>query len=94
MQKDDTNIVLVGNRPFMNYVMAIVTQLTIKDQTEVVIKARGLYIVKAIDAIEYVRKKQILNLLLCNIVIDSMEAVNKEGRKNRFSIFEATLKKS
>ncbi|HJJ55876.1 MAG TPA: RNA-binding protein, partial [Methanocorpusculum sp.] len=42
------NIVLIGNKPVMNYVLAVVTQFN-SGNSEITIKARGRAIVRAID---------------------------------------------
>ncbi|MGB9372023.1 MAG: DNA-binding protein Alba, partial [Halobacteriota archaeon] len=44
----DDNIIYVGNKPVMNYVLAVVTQFN-NGADEVLIKARGRAISRAVD---------------------------------------------
>ena len=53
-QKD--NFILVGQKPAMAYVLAVMTQFS-DGQNEVYIKARGRAISRAVDVAEIVRRK-------------------------------------
>ncbi len=88
------NSIFVGNKAFMNYVTAVVMQFTTKDAEEVVIKARGKFISRAVDIAE-VASKRFLNgkVEVSNIKIDSEEFENKEGKQVRVSTIEITLRK-
>ena len=90
---DDNNI-FIGEKPFMNYVTAVVMQFTAKNMPEVVIKARGKFISRAVDVAE-VSAKRFLdnNIEVKDIKINSEEFTNKEGRQVRVSTIEITLKK-
>jgi len=90
---DDNNI-FIGEKPFMNYVTAVVMQFTAKNVPEVVIKARGKFISRAVDVAE-VSAKRFLdnNAEVKEIKINSEEFTNKEGRQVRVSTIEITLKK-
>ena len=55
MAKD--NCIFVGGKPFMNYVTGIVMQFTTKDAKEVIIKARGKFISRAVDIAEVTTKR-------------------------------------
>ena len=92
--KDD-NVIIIGTKPFMNYVTGAVMQFTTKDSEEVVIKARGNFISRAVNVAEVVRKKFLKekNLQIKDIKIDSEELTNKEGKKMNVSTIEITLKK-
>ena len=50
------NIVYIGNKPVMNYVLAVVTQMN-SEFSEVNLKARGRAINRAVDVAEIVRNK-------------------------------------
>ena len=50
MSKD--NSIFVGNKPFMNYVTAVVMQFTTKNADSVIIKGRGKFISRAVDIAE------------------------------------------
>ncbi len=91
----DENVVYISGKPFMNYVTGVVMQFTTKNLKEVVIKARGKFISRAVDVAEVVKKKFLKeqNLKIKDIKIDSEEFTNKEGRKVNVSTIEITLTK-
>ena len=51
------NNIFIGNKPFMNYVTGVVMQFTTKNAHEVIIKARGKFISRAVDVSELSTKK-------------------------------------
>ena len=79
----------------MNYITGVVMQFTSKNRNEVVVKARGKWISRAVDVVEAVRKKFLKdkNLKITNVLIDSNEIENKEGKKMNVSSIEITLGK-
>jgi DNA-binding protein len=92
-EKDD-HVVFVGNKPFMNYVTGVVMQFTTKNATEVIIKARGKFISRAVDIAEVATKRFLENTVeVKDIKIDSEEFENKEGKQVRVSTIEITLAK-
>ena len=93
--KKDENVVYISNKPFMNYVTGVVMQFTNKNSKEVIIKARGKFISRAVDVAEVVKKKFLKeqSLKVKDIKIDSEEFENKEGRKVNVSTIEITLSK-
>ena len=95
-EKQDNNIVFIGTKPFMNYVTSVVMQFTTKQRNEVIIKARGKFITRAIDVAEVVKKRFLeeQKIKVKDIKIDSEEFENKEGRKVSVSTIEITLEKS
>lgn len=54
--KKDDNIVYVGKKPTMSYVLAVITQFSGGTQ-EVNIKARGRSISRAVDVVEVVKNR-------------------------------------
>jgi DNA-binding protein len=87
VQKD--NIVFVGNKPVMNYVLAVVTQFN-NGADEVAIKARGKAISRAVDTAEIA-----LNRFLENVqkkeIITSTEVIDTDTGKTNVSSIEITL---
>lgn len=78
----------------MNYVTGVVMQFTMKGSSEVIIKARGKFISRAVDVAEVSRKRFLDNTVeVKDIKIDSEEFENKEGRQVKVSNIEITLKK-
>jgi len=88
----EDNTIFIGEKPFMNYVTAVVMQFTTKNAGEIFIKARGKFISRAVDVAE-VASKRFLNgqAGIGEIKIDSEEFTNKEGRQVRVSTIEITL---
>ena len=85
------NSMFVGNKPFMNYVTGVVMQFTTKDANEVVVKARGKFISRAVDIVEVATKRFLENIEVKGIKIDSEEFKNKEGKEVRVSTIEIML---
>lgn len=87
------NSIFVGGKPFMNYVTGIVMQFTTKDAKEVIIKARGKFISRAVDIAEVTTKRFLKDQVkVKDISIDSEDFKNKEGRDIRVSTIEITVK--
>ena len=91
----DSNIVYVGNKPPMNYVTAIMAIFNSGEHTEVILKARGNAISRAVDAAEITRNRFITNAELKSIEIGTESVTNEEGRTSNVSSIEIclTLKK-
>ena len=89
------NSVFIGGKPFMNYVTGVVMQFTAKNAEDVVIKARGKFISRAVDVAEVAAKRFMENsVAVKDIKIDSEGFQNNEGRDVRVSTIEITLSKS
>ena len=88
------NTIFIGGKPFMNYVTAVVMQFTTKDAQEVIVKARGKFISRAVD-VSAVSAKRFLqdSVVTKGIEINSEEFENKEGKQVRVSTIEITLVK-
>ena len=88
----DEHIVYVGAKPFMNYVTGVVMQFTTQGAIELVVKARGKFISKAVDIVEVATKRFLENQIsIKDIKIDSEEFENNEGKRVRVSTIEITL---
>jgi DNA-binding protein len=86
------NSIFVGNKPFMNYVTAVVMQFTVKNADEVTIKARGKFISRAVDIAEVATKRFLEGQVeVKDIRIDSEEFENKEGKLVRVSTQEILI---
>jgi DNA-binding protein len=94
-KKQDENVVFIGSKPFMNYVTGVVMQFTTKGSTEVIVKARGKFISRAVDVAEVATKRFLKehNIGIKDINIDSEEFENKEGKRVNVSTIEITLAK-
>ncbi len=91
---NEDNSIFIGSKPFMNYVTSVVVQFTTKNATEVLIKARGKFIARAVDVAEVASKRFMKDQIgVKDIRIDSEEFKNKEGRDVRVSTIEILLEK-
>jgi len=86
--------IYIGGKPFMNYVTAVVMQFTTKGANQVVIRARGKFISRAIDVAEVVRSRFLKDQVqIVDMQIDSEEFKNKEGREVRVSTLDVFMSK-
>ena len=91
----EDNSIFIGGKPFMNYVTGVVMHFTTQNAPEVVIKARGKFISRAVDVAEVASKRFLTGQVsVDNIKIDSEEFKNQEGRNVRVSIIEISLRKA
>lgn len=94
MAGTNDNTIFVGNKPFMNYVTGVVMQFTTQDAKEVIVKARGKFISRAVDIAEIAAKRFLEHQIhVKNVSINSEEFTNKEGKLVRVSTIEVTLAK-
>ena len=86
----DENTIYVGNKPPMSYVLAVVTQFN-GGSDEVVIKARGRAISRAVDTAEITRNRFVQNARVKDIKIGTENITNEEGRNSNVSSIEISL---
>jgi DNA-binding protein len=89
------DVVFVGNRPPMSYVMAVMTALSSGAITEVTLKARGRAITTAVDVAEITSNRFIKDLAVTSVGIGTEEMPAREGdnRSRNVSIIEIKLSK-
>jgi len=87
----DNNIVYVGNKPVMNYVLAVVKEFN-NGASEVIIKARGKAISRAVDAAEVSRNRFITDAKINGITIGTEKMQSENGSSN-VSIIEIVIGK-
>ena len=87
----ENNIVYVGNKPVMNYVLAVVKEFN-NGASEVIIKARGKAISRAVDAAEVSRNRFITDAKINGITIGTEKMQSENGPSN-VSIIEIVLGK-
>ncbi|MBI2659387.1 DNA-binding protein Alba [Candidatus Woesearchaeota archaeon] len=89
------NSIFIGGKPFMNYVTGVVMQFTTKNADDVIIKARGKFISRAVDVAEVAAKRFLDNAVaIKDIKVDSEGFRSNEGRDVRVSTIEITLSKN
>ena len=86
------NIVYIGKKPTMNYVLAVATQFN-SGSTTVTIKARGRSISTAVDVAEIVRNRFVQDLKVDDIRISTEVLEGEEGKTSNVSSIEIFLKK-
>ena len=88
------NSIYVGDKPFMNYVTAIIMQFTTHEQERVIVKARGKYISRAVDVSEMACKDFLKEVVaIHSITTDSDLVENREGKEVRVSTITIVLEK-
>ncbi len=92
-KRTDENVIYVGKKPPMSYVLAVVTQFN-SGSAEVVIKARGRSISTAVDTAEIVRNRFVTDAELIDVKIGTEVITNEEeGRTSNVSSIEICLTK-
>ena len=86
------NVVYIGKKPAMNYVLAVVTQFN-NGAKSVKIKARGNTISRAVDVAEISRNRFLQDAHVESILINSEELQNEDGTKSKVSTIEINIGK-
>ncbi len=86
----EENTVFIGRKPTMNYVLAVVTQFN-SGSDEVVLKARGKSIGRAVDVAEIVKNRFIPDAKVKDIQISTEQLTSEEGRTANVSSIEIFL---
>jgi len=90
-RRTDENVIYVGRKPPMSYVLAVVTQFNDNDSDEVIVKARGRAISTAVDTAEIVRNRFVTDAKIKDIKIGTESITNEEGRTSNVSSIEIYL---
>lgn len=88
---EEQNVVYVGRKPVMSYVLAIITYFNMPNAKEVVLKARGRAITTAVDVAEITRRRFMEKIKISKIVIGTEEIKEEEGRTRAVSTIEIAL---
>ncbi len=84
------NVVLIGKKPVMNYVLAVIIQFH-QGAKEVVIKARGRAISKAVDVAEIVKTRFMPEQVEVKKVSIDTELVGTGDQQRNVSVIEIVL---
>ena len=87
----EENIIFIGNKPVMNYVLAIVTQFN--DNDKICLKARGRAINRAVDAAEIVRNSFVKEAIISDNHISTEVIEDYEKGPVNVSVIEIFLEK-
>jgi len=88
----ETNIIYIGKKVTMSYVLAVITQFN-QGAEKVVIKARGKTISKAVDVAEIVKNKFVNTLKIEKINISTEEIITENNTPMKVSAIEIILNK-
>lgn len=88
----EDNTVFIGKKATMNYVLAVVTQFN-SGNNEVIIKARGRAISRAVDVAEIVRHRFVQDATIKDIKIDTEVLQREGGDSANVSSIEISLSK-
>ena len=88
----DSNIVYIGRKNTISYVLAVITQFN-QGATNVVVKARGKTISKAVDVAEIVKNKFLNTLRVDKIDISTEEITTENDTPMKVSAIEIALSK-
>jgi DNA-binding protein len=87
----EPNVIYVGRKPPMNYVLGNVTGFSRSNTEEVTLKARSKAMTTAVDAAETTRHRFMKNLSVGGISIGTEEIQQEEGGTRNVSTMEITL---
>lgn len=88
----DANIVYVGSKPVMNYVIAVLANLNQDRLKDVVLRARGRAISTAVDTAEVTRNR-FLSDLTYNVSIGTEAMPREEGGTRNVSTIDIILRR-
>ena len=89
---EQANLVRIGKKPIMNYVVACVTLFN-SGAEEVMVRARGQAITKAVETVLMLRNSFVKNLEIDDIRIGSEEVTRLDGTRGSISTIEIMLEK-
>ena len=91
-EKTDENVIYVGKKPSMAYVLGVITQFS-DGKSEVFVKARGRAISRAVDVAEIVRRRFVNDVKVTSISIGTEERELEDKTKVNVSTINICLRK-
>jgi len=91
-ERSEDNVIFVGRKPSMAYVLAVITQFS-DGRKEVHIKARGKAISRAVDVTEIVRRRFVSDIQVSQIQIGTEERELEDKTKINVSTIDILLTK-
>ena len=89
MSAAQDNLIRIGKKPLMNYVVACMTLFN-SGVNQIIVRARGSAITKAVDVVEMLRRSFIKNIVIESIKIGS-DDFRYENRNVTTSTIEIAL---
>ncbi len=84
------NLVIMGVKPIMNYVVACLTLFNDGAET-VLVRARGKHISKAVDMVQLLRRVFLKDAFIKDIKVGTDTLTRDDGKEAKISIIEITL---
>jgi len=88
------NVVYIGRKPPMSYVLALMTSFGDSNIKEVTLKARGRSITTAVDVAEIAKRRFVKDAKVNKITIGTEELQQEEGGTRNVSTIEITIVKA
>ena len=88
------NVVYIGRKPPMSYVLAIMTSFSNSNIKEVTLKARGRSITTAVDTAEIAKRRFVKDSKISKITIGTEELTQEEGGTRNVSTIEIVIAKA
>ena len=86
------NLIRIGKKPVLSYVVACVTLFN-SGKKEIMVRARGRSILKAVDTVEMLRNSFLKGVFIKSVEIGSENVRSYDGRGTSVSIIEIILAK-
>ena len=88
--EDELQIVRIGKKPTMNYVVACMTLIN-SGQPEIMVRARGQSITKAVETVDMLRRAFLKNIKIHSVDIGTEAVKRDDGSAASLSIIEIVL---
>jgi DNA-binding protein len=88
--ENEPNIVRIGKKPVMNYVVACMTLLN-SGVSEVMVRARGQSITKAVETVDLLRRAFLKNIQVQSVDIGTEQVQRQDGSTASLSMIEIIL---
>ena len=91
LMSEEENVIYIGRKPVMSYVLAVITYFNMSDAREVILKARGRAITTAVDVAEITRRRFMDKAKVSSVKIGTEELPAEDGRTRAVSTMEINL---
>lgn len=90
-RNNHNNIIYIGKKPPMNYVLAVITQFNDNGFCNIILKARGKSISTAVDTAEILRNRFMKNVSIKEIKIGTENVITMNGKPTNVSSIDIEL---
>src|SRR5213593_2086551 len=85
--EEEPNVVRIGKKPIMNYVVACMTLLN-TGVSDVMVRGRGQSITKAVEVVDMLRRALMKNIRIHSVDIGTEEVKREDGSTTSLSMIE------